>query len=438
MAQLTLGTRIQTITGNTVRVFKLLGSGGQGDVYLVDYAGKKMALKWYKRNVFAEPTLFAENLRNNIRAGSPTPEFLWPLDLTQQVDGTFGYIMELRPPSYKEASEFFLHHVYFPSFKRAVDACLSIVTAFRVLHNAGYSYQDINGGNFFIEPNSGRVLICDNDNVAINGTKTGVLGTPRFMAPEVVMGDALPNVQSDRHSMAVLLFMLLCMNHPLEGKRSLVPALDANMQRKLYGSDALFILDPNDRANEPDRKVHHNALAVWACLPQHLRDIFCRSFSQQALKNPNRRPSEAEWMYELVRFRSEIVRCRCGNEMFVEDGARSFCERCGTPADVPFVLELPSYKLPGIRDTRLYRCQTCVCAPEVALDPIASVTASQRNNQVRLGIRNVSTDPWEATTSKGDKRTVDPGAVIPLRDGVSFTANDQTVRIVSNATSSKE
>ena len=135
MAELAPGVRIKTMTGNEARIVRLLGSGGQGDVYQVDYAGKQMALKWYKRNAIPEPQLFAENLRSNILAGAPTPEFLWPLDLTQTMDGTFGYIMELRPSSYYEASEFFLHHVYFPSFKRAVDACLSIVTAFRVLHN---------------------------------------------------------------------------------------------------------------------------------------------------------------------------------------------------------------------------------------------------------------------------------------------------------------
>ena len=31
----------------------------------------------------------------------------------------------------------------------------------------GYSYQDLNDGNFFINPQSGDVLICDNDNVAL-------------------------------------------------------------------------------------------------------------------------------------------------------------------------------------------------------------------------------------------------------------------------------
>ena len=429
MAELAPGVRIKTMTGNEARIVRLLGSGGQGDVYQVDYAGKQMALKWYKRNAIPEPQLFAENLRSNILAGAPTPEFLWPLDLTQTMDGTFGYIMELRPSSYYEASEFFLHHTYFPSFKRAVDACLSIVAAFRALHNSGYSYQDINSGNFFIEPNTGKVLICDNDNVALNGTETGVLGTPRFMAPEIVMGDAMPNIQSDRFSMAVLLFMLLCMNHPLEGKRSLVPALDASLQRRLYGSDALFIMDPNDRSNAPDQKVHHNALTVWTCLPRHLCEMFQRCFSQTAIQNPNRRPTEAEWMAELVRFRSEVVRCRCGNELFLEEGAPMFCERCGTKAQVPFLLGLSSYRLPAIVDTRLYRCQTCVCSPDDALDPVAIVGASTRGNQRVLGIRNVSDEEWEAKTSKGASRTVPKGGVIPLKDGISFTSNGQTIHI---------
>lgn len=38
-----------------------------------------------------------------------------------------------------------------------------------MLHRHGYSYQDLNDGNFFINPESGDVLICDNDNVMPQG-----------------------------------------------------------------------------------------------------------------------------------------------------------------------------------------------------------------------------------------------------------------------------
>jgi serine/threonine protein kinase len=44
-----------------------------------------------------------------------------------------------------------------------------------------------------------------------------VLGTPRFMAPEVVRREAAPSDQTDRYSLAVLLFYLLMGGHPLDG-----------------------------------------------------------------------------------------------------------------------------------------------------------------------------------------------------------------------------
>lgn len=40
--------------------------------------------------------------------------------------------------------------------------------------------------NLFFDPDTGDVLICDNDNVSANGVNhSSVYGTPRFMAPEM-------------------------------------------------------------------------------------------------------------------------------------------------------------------------------------------------------------------------------------------------------------
>ena len=72
--------------------------------------------------------------------------------------------------------------------KTIIDAALNIVSAYRILHNNGYCYQDLNNGNFFINPDTGRVLICDNDNVAPDGTHTGIIGKPGYIAPEIILG----------------------------------------------------------------------------------------------------------------------------------------------------------------------------------------------------------------------------------------------------------
>ena len=63
-------------------------------------------------------------------------------------------------------------------------------------------------------------IICDNDNVGIDRkTGGGIGGTARFMAPEIVRGEAVPSSQTDLFSLAVLLFYMLVNHHPLEGAR---------------------------------------------------------------------------------------------------------------------------------------------------------------------------------------------------------------------------
>ena len=63
----------------------------------------------------------------------------------------------------------------------------------------------------FFDPDTGDVLICDNDNVSANGIdNSSVYGTPRFMAPEIVMGQAKPSRNTDLYSLAVLLFYMVC------------------------------------------------------------------------------------------------------------------------------------------------------------------------------------------------------------------------------------
>lgn len=89
----------------------------------------------------------------------------------------------------------------------------------------------------FFDPDTGDVLICDNDNVSANGIdNSSVYGTPRFMAPEIVMGQAKPSRNTDLYSLAVLLFYMFMMGHPLEGKlEAEIKCMDIHAMNKLYG-----------------------------------------------------------------------------------------------------------------------------------------------------------------------------------------------------------
>ena len=200
--ELEKGKIVHLTNGETAKVVKELGRGGQGIVYLVEYKGQKMALKWYLKMPTDE---FYDNLKENVSNGCPSEAFLWPKHLTIKEYDSCGYLMNLRPEGFYELSQFMLAHVFFDSYKVMLGAAMNVVHAFKQLHAEGYSYQDVNEGSFFIHPQTGHVFVCDNDNVSANNTYSGILGKSRYMAPEVVIGNGnvLPNKYSDRFSLPI-------------------------------------------------------------------------------------------------------------------------------------------------------------------------------------------------------------------------------------------
>ena len=93
---LPIGAILDTIDGKQIIVQKLLGEGGQGYVYLVDYDSSPKALKWYKKGKSESSSKkFYENLVNNKEMSSPGKEFLWRIDVTLWSNDSYGYIMNL-------------------------------------------------------------------------------------------------------------------------------------------------------------------------------------------------------------------------------------------------------------------------------------------------------------------------------------------------------
>lgn len=427
MGELSKGSRLRTAFGRDLRVVEELGRGGQGIVYKVICGNEPKALKWYFEDRIYDPNKFVGNLKRNIMEGPPTSDFIWPQDFVQTADGGLGYVMDLRPQGYFEAGDLLINpegHKF--TFKRAVDACLGIVTAFRVMHDAGYRYQDINDGNFFINPATGKVLICDNDNVAVEGMDTGMLGHPDFMAPEIVLRKSMPTIKTDLHSLAVLIFFLLVGAHPLVGARGARRDTEANL--RLFGTDPLFIFDPNDRSNAPLRGKgdKSGAECVWECLPDHMQEVFCMAFSKEALRNPNRRPNENRWLGELARFRSEIVVCGgCGNEVFLQGTMPRRCERCGIVEGARLRIELSDGTrsrpvVPVVPDARVYRCQVLAgCGAVEAVEPLVWMLAARGGTPGRVGIRNMSGGPMEASFG-GQTQRIAPNATVPAVEGLAL------------------
>ena len=303
-------------SGMSCEVEHFLAGGGQGEVYRANLAGKPVALKWYfPGSATREQWIGLETL---VKKGPPNELFLWPMDLASAsgVPG-FGYIMPLRESRYKSLQDLMKRRIE-PSFRSLTTAGRQLAHSFLQLHSMGLCYCDISFGNVFFDPKHGNVLICDNDNVVVDGksSSVGVAGTLGFMAPEIVRREALPSTATDLFSLSVLLFYIFVVHHPLEGKREAAfHAFDVVAKNKLYGTEPVFIFDPNDDSNSPVPGHHINALAFWPLYPEFFRKLFVKAFTL-GLREPEKRVRESEWRAAMERLADVIVYCsHCGAEI---------------------------------------------------------------------------------------------------------------------------
>jgi DNA-binding helix-hairpin-helix protein with protein kinase domain len=293
------------------RVRDLIGEGGQGEVYRIEAGGSLYALKWYNAQVLRVDRGLYGRLKVVIDRGAPSGKFLWPFELVTMPDGSgLGYLMRLRNQSYLKVHSLIADEVK-PQFGALATLGCLLTDALFAVHSKGLAYQDLNAGNVFFDPDTGDIEICDNDNVDIDGAPSVIGGVWEFQAPEVVMRQAGPSRATDLHSLAVMLFRVLHIGHPLIGKRELEFANmnKTNAIQRMFGSEACFVFDPTDESNRPLPHAHGPVIGHWGIYPQFIRDLFTRAFTEGLFDPTHGRVQETEWRRAMSRLRDSIITC---------------------------------------------------------------------------------------------------------------------------------
>lgn len=373
--------RLQTVDGQNIEyVDDIIGQGGMKDVYFspdksyvvaffreqLDYQGKERLKSIvgsyrdgifnqnggdYWRDLFCWPTSIIDSGgRVGVVAPTYSPQFFFTHgSVNNDMLGIKGKEKEGKWFSSSSNRTKFLAAQEKGTWLSHLQICLMISRAVRRLHAAGLAHSDLSYKNVLVDPSTGKACIIDIDGLVVPGKfPPDVVGTPDFIAPEVIetqhlsKTDAsrkLPSALTDRHALAVLIYMYLLYRHPLRGGK--VHDMDANLDEEMtMGKHALFVEHPTNLSNRVKPDQLSKAQLPWgdpAKIPYtiagpHLTKLFQKVFID-GLHAPQERPTASEWENAIIRTIDMIQPCsnKCEMGWYVFDNSkRPKCPFCGT------------------------------------------------------------------------------------------------------------
>lgn len=233
--------------------------------------------------------------------------------------------------------------------------CVNIARGLKHLHRQGLAHSDLSYNNVLIDPTTGSgANIIDIDGLVVPGKyPPEVIGTADFIAPEVFAtkhlnikdpNRKLPNIRTDLHALAVLIYMYLLYRHPLRGGKYFGSFDEVEEENLLMGSKALFVEHPTDDSNRNFKREYGDNLKKflpWTDLKKtpytitgpYLKDLFDQAFIK-GLHNPIERPPAEMWEQALIKTNDLKLQCgnsKCDQKWFIYNNTKdTFCPFCGT------------------------------------------------------------------------------------------------------------
>lgn len=223
VGQSVIGTRSRS----RLTLSKLVGRGGEGDVFAVAERPGHLA-KIYRKTVDATLAAKIDHLASR-RVPALKAVSAWPDEpIAHPRGGIVGFLM----PAVTDAKP--LHELMSPKLRRTefpsasfnllVEVALSIAKAIDTFHAEDLVVGDINGKNILVRQ-SGSVCFIDIDSIQVGDGRQFpcTVGMPEYTPPElqgVSLADHRRSKDSDLFGLPVIVFQLLAMGrHPFDGSR---------------------------------------------------------------------------------------------------------------------------------------------------------------------------------------------------------------------------
>lgn len=316
---------VKDTNGIRYTLTRLLGRGGQGEVYEVE--GGKQAVK----RVSHPSAKQQERLRNQFAKVKRLPindiNIAKPIAMLEKPD--VGYVMELLTEmvpietlaSPDEKSSLADWYIKTGGLKRRLLLLSKFANLLSMLHGKGLVYSDPSLQNVFISNSqeADQVWLIDSDNLYYESSPSSSVYTPGFGAPEVVQGKSGVNTLTDAFAFSVIVFKVLTLNHPFIG--DLVHDGEPELEEKAFSGELPWIEDPDDTTNCCSLNIPSDLV-----LSKKLKELFRKAFGP-GLHNPQVRPGMAEWAECLHTAYNSVIFClACQSSYYFKETHCPWCE----------------------------------------------------------------------------------------------------------------
>jgi serine/threonine-protein kinase len=216
------------VIADRYHVVRKLGEGGMGQVYLAEHVkmGRRSAIKVMNPSMVHDPDAVARFNREAANASRITHANVCAIyDFGETPDGLIYLAMEFIEG--EPLTDLLAREGALP-LARATSIFLQTADGLQAAHDLGIVHRDLKPDNIMLSRRKGSggdtVKVVDfgiakavgGDAAGQKVTKTGlVVGTPEFMSPEQLSGDALDG-RSDLYSLALVFFRMLTGKLPFE------------------------------------------------------------------------------------------------------------------------------------------------------------------------------------------------------------------------------
>lgn len=210
------------LAGTSYRLIKKIGEGASGEVFEAEHVelGRKYAVKVLSAAHTAAHDA-VERFRREARAVASLshPNLVQLHDFGKSLDGRVFLVMQLLSGETLDA-----HAERGLGWREATELAIQVARALEAAHDAGLVHRDLKPQNLFLTSDRELKLLDFGVAMALTDTEGtekrqkgfAVFGTPEYMAPEQVAGEAV-DARCDIYALGCVLYELVTSSRPFEG-----------------------------------------------------------------------------------------------------------------------------------------------------------------------------------------------------------------------------